>query len=97
MSEFKRGDRIAFDVLDSSVTGTVKYVTGALAGIERDDGEAGTGLGGAFTVSLGKLRLIESAPKLRDLFVQFAMELVRNGDTPEDAIDIARKLQEASE
>lgn len=96
MMEFKKGDRIAWDSCRRLVTGTVKYVSGHLAGIERDDGQPGTGHRGAYTVELARLRLIEADTKLREPFYLFAMELVREGSDVEDAIEMARKLQEAS-
>lgn len=110
MSNFKEGDKVVLVRPDEhdlnirgllgGVTGIVDHVrTGGWTYVRMDlsDKLYGFGMEQLELHSTESDSKAPSATKLRPEFVQFAMELVRRGRDVEDAIDTARKLQEASE
>lgn len=107
MANFKEGDRVEF--IKSDYTGHPSRMVGGTGTVMfvGDTNEVRVD-GGPTLDTWGfddyELKLLsrqptteESETKLREPFYLFAMELVRGGNRPEYAINIARKLQEACE
>lgn len=110
MEKFKVGDRVRF--VKAAYTGHTSRGVGGTGTVVKvdDDGDIevlvdnGPIPDNTWPFYADDVELLESAAtiaepetKLHGPFAQLAMDLVRCGSTPEDAIESARKLQEASE